>query len=1005
MKRNFLLLLMLALWLVHLNAQTVPQGVNYQTIVRGMDNHPVVNAEVSLRFQLKDVNGALLYEEVQKDTTNNHGLVNLIVGTGAPLNFQNIDWSAGPKTLTIAYETSPGIFDDLGTMQLMSVPYAFYAAKSNEASVAGNLVDLGAQVGQVLQWNGNTWVPMTLPTDTDTDPSNELQNLLLTGNQLSLSNGGGMVTLPVEVDGSITNEIQALSLSGNQLSLSNGGGIVVLPTGTTYTAGSGISISGLDQISATDPSITNEIQALSLSGNQLSLSNGGGMVVLPTGTTYTAGSGISISGSNQISATDVSNTNEIQTLSLAGNQITLSNGGGMVNLPAEVDGSITNEIQALSISGNQLSLSNGGGMVTLPAEVDGSITNEIQALSISGNQLSLSNGGGMVTLPAEVDGSITNEIQALSISGNQLTLSIGGGMVTLPPATGDNWGTQSAMVGAALTGNGTAATPLNVATDGITTTHLLDGTVATADLADNAVTNAKMADNAVNTAELANGAVTAAKLNQMSATTDQVLRWNGTAWAPTTLPPATGDNWGAQSAQVGAALAGNGTLATPLNVATGGITTTHLLDGTVATIDLADNAVTNAKMADNAVNTAELANGAVTAPKLNQMSATTDQVLRWNGTAWAPATFAYTTCGRVNSPDGQERIMVSNQSLCPSGAQLEVNTTLAEGVDLKVAGAGDVKGARVEATGGSGSNDGIILFSRSDNNEATGINLATGRNGNTTDAVGLRVLSGFSANNMDDINYDFNDGNSSDQNYGIHTAIPDIVSNNSELYNNFGRNRDIGIYVSTPNLNDWTAYFDGNMYAINTYVEDQLHVLNYSTQNNVNADWRIDVINNAAWQYGLSFFYNNNATNATPKSYIDEVNGNYMQPSDRRLKEEIMPLQATLSKVMSLNPVSYIFKEDEKRSKNVGFVSQEVNNVFPEFTKKVLLENGSDVLMVNYAGFSVIAIKAIQEQQQIIEAQHAKLEKQEDRLTKLEKEMAELKALFIASAPEKSGKK
>ncbi|MFC3813264.1 hypothetical protein [Lacihabitans lacunae] len=41
-----------------------------------------------------------------------------------------------------------------------------------------------------------------------------------------------------------------------------------------------------------------------------------------------------------------------------------------------------------------------------------------------------------------------------------------------------------------------------------------------------------LADVGVTTAKLADGAVTAAKLNQMAATTGQVLKWNGTAWAP-----------------------------------------------------------------------------------------------------------------------------------------------------------------------------------------------------------------------------------------------------------------------------------------------------------------------------------------------------------------------------------------------------------------------------------------------------------------------------------------
>lgn len=47
--------------------------------------------------------------------------------------------------------------------------------------------------------------------------------------------------LSAEVDGSITNELQTLSIAGNTISLSNGGGSVVVPV-NTYTAGTGINI-------------------------------------------------------------------------------------------------------------------------------------------------------------------------------------------------------------------------------------------------------------------------------------------------------------------------------------------------------------------------------------------------------------------------------------------------------------------------------------------------------------------------------------------------------------------------------------------------------------------------------------------------------------------------------------------------------------------------------------------------------------------------------------------
>jgi hypothetical protein len=152
------------------------------------------------------------------------------------------------------------------------------------------------------------------------------------------------------------------------LSLSNGGGSVTLPTGTTYTAGDGINIAG-NTISANDTSNTNEIQALSLDGATLSLSNGGGSVTLPTGTTYTAGNGINIAG-NTISAIDASDTNELQTISISNDTIFLSKGGYVV-LPSatgptyKAPSAVTMEASSIQASQATLNgIANGYGLTT-----------------------------------------------------------------------------------------------------------------------------------------------------------------------------------------------------------------------------------------------------------------------------------------------------------------------------------------------------------------------------------------------------------------------------------------------------------------------------------------------------------------------------------------------------------------------------------------------------------------------------------------------------------------
>jgi hypothetical protein len=176
------------------------------------------------------------------------------------------------------------------------------------------------------------------------------------------------------------------------------------------------------------------------------------------------------------------------------------------------------------------------------------------------------------TVEIEKDGDPTNEIQVLGLNGSDLSLSRGGGTVTLPVAEGDNWGSEVVQTDATLSGQGTVATPLSIA--------------------------------------------------RQSATTGQVLKWNGTTWTP------AADETGSAGSD-------------PTGPAGGDLTGTYpnptIGSGKVTEAKIADNAVTPAKISSSAVTSVKIADGAVTAPKLASMGATAGQVLKYSGTTWAPA--------------------------------------------------------------------------------------------------------------------------------------------------------------------------------------------------------------------------------------------------------------------------------------------------------------------------------------------------------------------------------
>lgn len=119
--------------------------------------------------------------------------------------------------------------------------------------------------------------------------------------------------------------------------------------------------------------------------------------------------------------------------------------------------------------------------------------------------------------------------------------------------------------------------------------------------------------------------------------------------------------------------------------------------------------------------------------------------------------------------------------------------------------------------------------------------------------------------------------------------------------------------------------------------------------------WNSDATNNLHFRYEGSL-----------SAWIDYTDGSYNQSSDRRLKTDIAYLENVLGRVMSLEPVSYRHRNSDRGDTAIGFIAQDVNEIFPEFVNQ---EGEDGFYGISYAGFSVIAIRAIQEQQEIIERQ------------------------------------
>lgn len=129
--------------------------------------------------------------------------------------------------------------------------------------------------------------------------------------------------------------------------------------------------------------------------------------------------------------------------------------------------------------------------------------------------------------------------------------------------------------------------------------------------------------------------------------------------------------------------------------------------------------------------------------------------------------------------------------------------------------------------------------------------------------------------------------------------------------------------------------------------------------------------------------------------------------SDRRLKKDIQPINYGLAEVMKLNPVSFLWnQEGMDRERRLGFIAQELQPLLKEVvrTEEIVSDpttkqdswKATERLGVAYTEIIPVAVKAIQEQQQIIEAQKQEIKNLQNELATMKTDVAAIKAMLEA---------
>ena len=137
-------------------------GITYQAVILnpsgeqlpGVNNTnvPLANKNICLKFSIIDQNSQSEYIETAQTTTDEFGMVNLIIGTGVQIggyasSFATILWNANPKRLKVDLSTTGvcSYYTEISNQPFTAVPFAMFAATAGTPGTPGPAGPQGIQ--------------------------------------------------------------------------------------------------------------------------------------------------------------------------------------------------------------------------------------------------------------------------------------------------------------------------------------------------------------------------------------------------------------------------------------------------------------------------------------------------------------------------------------------------------------------------------------------------------------------------------------------------------------------------------------------------------------------------------------------------------------------------------------------------------------------------------------------------------------------------------------------
>jgi len=121
-----------------------PQVIKYQAVARSIDGDPLINQDISVKISILagTLAGVVIYSEQHYVETSGMGLFSLGIGNPNSVlsgTFEDISWSTSDYFLKLEMDQNGGTnYQDMGTSQLLSVPYALNSSSLTLTNENGN---------------------------------------------------------------------------------------------------------------------------------------------------------------------------------------------------------------------------------------------------------------------------------------------------------------------------------------------------------------------------------------------------------------------------------------------------------------------------------------------------------------------------------------------------------------------------------------------------------------------------------------------------------------------------------------------------------------------------------------------------------------------------------------------------------------------------------------------------------------------------------------------------